>query len=235
MGVRVEAPGVVMPRIVSAAFVLLCGVSLAGCKIVVVKSDRGGGQADAAPAAQGGDPAPSAPAPTEQRADGGARSRYAPDERGAPVHDLGSEYLPLRRIVGTRAFPFQSETTITTIGDACYTPDLEGWLQRHPPGGPVFTGTLSHERVHAQRQAAYPGGVDAWIERYLNDGAFMWDEESRGWYEELRYLLNRRFTLSAAAVGRSLSGYSNLRGSMISQAEGQRWAEDVIAGRWRPQ
>jgi len=159
-------------------------------------------------------------------------SSYAPNEDGAPVHVLSAQYRPLKRIVGRRVFPFQSETSITTIGEACYTPNLAAWLKKHPPGGPVFVAVMRHERLHAQRQLAE--GVDPWIDRYLNDVHFMWSEEQRGWYEQIRYLKGRGFRLDAKAIARNLKSYSNLRGRMVGYDDALDWAKSVVSGRWRP-
>lgn len=159
-------------------------------------------------------------------------SSYAPNEAGARVHALPARFRPLTRIVGKRAFPFQSETTITTIGEACYTPNLAKWLKKHPPGGPVFEAIMRHEQLHAKRQLTT--GVDPWIDRYLKDKAFMWSEEQRGWYEQIRFLRGRGFRLDAKAIARNLDGYSNLRGGMVSYAEALEWAESVLKGSWRP-
>lgn len=158
-------------------------------------------------------------------------SRYQPNEAGAEVHALPARFAPLTRIVGKGAFPFQSKTSISTLGDACYTPDLARWLQAHPPGGPLYEAVLRHEQLHAQRQA---GGVDPWLDRYLKDTRFMWEEEQLGWYEQLRFLKERGLRLDAQAVARNLSKYSNLSGSMISYDQALKWTEDVLAGRWRP-
>lgn len=36
---------------------------------------------------------------------------------------------------------------------------------------------MAHERVHCERQLVYPGGVEAWWDRYLDDPRFRLDEE----------------------------------------------------------
>jgi hypothetical protein len=159
-------------------------------------------------------------------------SSYAPNEDGAPVHALPALYRPLKRIVGRRVFPFQSETSITTIGEACYTPNLAAWLKKHPPGGPLFAAVMRHEQLHARRQLAE--GVDPWIDRYLNDAQFMWKEEQLGWYEQIQFLKGRGFRLDAKAVARNLKSYKNLRGRMVGYDEALKWANDVVGGRWRP-
>ena len=199
----------------------------AGC-IEIRREDEGGGQehARAEPAARSDSGGGGGEKAAQQESSG--RSRYQPDERGAKVHPLPARYRPLTRIVGKAAFPFQSRTSISTIGDACYTPDLDGWLKKHPPGTPLFEATILHEQVHAKRQLA--AGVDDWVDRYLHDRAFMWAEEQRGWYVQLKHLQRRRLRLDAAAVGRNLAKYSNLGGSMVDAATGQAWAEDVLGG-----
>lgn len=209
---------------------LACVVTSAGC-FELRRADEGEGQehARAEPGAGSGGSQGRQDPPAQGES---GRSRYQPDERGAKVHRLPARYRPLTRIVGKAAFPFQSRTSISTIGDACYTPDLDGWLAKHPPGGPLFEATLLHEQVHAKRQIA--AGVDDWIERYLHDRGFMWAEEQRGWYVQLKHLQRRRLRLDTAAVGRNLSSYSNLSGRMVDAATGRAWAEDVLAGRWHP-
>lgn len=46
-----------------------------------------------------------------------------------------------------------------------------------------------HEEVHSGRQLSYPGGVDAYIERYATDKDFARDEEVLGYAAELQYLI----------------------------------------------
>lgn len=182
---------------------------------------------------------PAAKQPARQSSGSGSGSKgaknsssYAPNEDGAPVHVLPATYLPLKRIVGRRVFPFQSQTSITTIGEACYTPNLAAWLKKHPPGGPLFAAVMKHEQLHARRQLAT--GVDPWIDRYLNDGQFMWEEEQLGWYEQIQFLKGRGFRLDAKAIARNLKTYKNFRGRMVGYDEALKWANDVVGGRWRP-
>src|SRR5690606_25002714 len=106
------------------------------------------------------------------------------------------------------------------------------WLARHPPGSPPYEAVLLHEQVHAQRQVA--AGVDPWIQRYLSDRAFMWAEEQRGWYVQLRHLRQRGLGVDAAAVARNLTTYRNLAGAMVSYDEALEWTRAVLEGRWAP-
>jgi hypothetical protein len=158
------------------------------------------------------------------------RSRQE-DDAGRRSHALDARYAPLVAIV-ERDLPGVSDTAATTMGTKVYVADLDRWLRAHPPGSPMFEATMLHEQVHARRQAA--AGVDAWIARYLRDRAFMWDEEQRGWYVELRYLVGHAQRVDAQAVARNLSKYSNLSGAMVSYDDALAWTRAVLASAWSP-
>jgi hypothetical protein len=61
-------------------------------------------------------------------------------------------------------------------------PVLFAWEDRvfAPFGGDFPPHLHAHEHVHCQRQAVFPGGVEAWWRRYLVDADFRLDEEKLG-------------------------------------------------------
>lgn len=156
----------------------------------------------------------------------------APPEDEPGVHRVDPRFAPLEAVVERMTLPGFSDSALTTIGTKVYVVDLERWLQRHPPGSATYDAVLLHEQVHAQRQLA--AGVDPWIQRYVHDRAFMWDEEQRGWYVELRHLQARGLTVNREGVARSLSKYKNLAGAMVSYDDALAWTTAVLDGRWTP-
>ena len=62
----------------------------------------------------------------------------------------------------------------------------------------------------------------------------MWAEEQAGWYEEIKHMGYGGLRRSAEDLAKILSGYQNLKGSMVSYAEALAWAKQVLDGSWRP-
>lgn len=204
-----------LPRLAVAALVAALGPLAAGCKIIVRSEPEGpsqDGQSAPPPSSGGGAPRRDEPRPGELR--------------------LDPRWAPLEAIVERAALPGLSNTAATTIGTKVHVVDLAAWLKRHPEGSPRFDAVLHHEQVHARRQLA--AGVDPWIARYLRDRAFMWAEEQRGWYEELRHLQARGLQVNPPGVAKVLSKYSNLAGPMVTYDEALAWVQAVLAGTWRP-
>lgn len=177
-------------------------------------------------------------APDEQPSGGRAPApssdppRQDPPAEDAGVHRVDPRFAPIEAIVERVPLPGLSRTTATTVGTKVYVADLKGWLRRHPPGSALYDAVLLHEQVHARRQLA--AGVDPWIERYLRDRAFMWDEEQRGWYVQLQHLRQQGLAIDAQAVARNLSKYRNLAGAMVSYDDALTWTQAVLAGTWTP-
>ena len=92
---------------------------------------------------------------------------------------------------------------------------------------------LLHEREHAVRQL--DAGLGPWLARYLNDREFMWQEEQAGWFLHLRHLQAAGRPLFPQVIARTLAGYRNLEGPMVSEAEALAWVEAVLAGAWTPE
>lgn len=47
---------------------------------------------------------------------------------------------------------------------------------------------MVHESTHSRQHAAYPGGVEAWWERYLIDGAFRLSQEVEAYRNQYRFV-----------------------------------------------
>lgn len=204
------------PSTALSAFALLLLLLQPGCALLQPKPT----EKNDAPRSQ--------PASKSQPKGGGAQQQ---DEGTYP---LDPRYRPLVAIVERPPLPGMSSTAATTISPKVYVVDLDRWLKKHPPGTALFEGVIRHEQLHARRQEAYPGGVDAWVQRYLNDVAFMWDEEQRGWAEQIKFLRYGGLKVSPEGVAKNLANYSNLKGSMVGYADALAWVQDVLANRWRP-
>lgn len=173
-------------------------------------------------------PPPSQPASANEQRQPGPQP--APAAEG--VLALEARWQPLLRIEERIALPGVSSTTATTISPVVYVGDLRTWLKQHPPGSPHFEAVMLHEQVHARRQVA--AGVEAWVQRYAHDQAFMWAEEQRGWWVHVQHLQSCGFVVDPAAVARNLGRYRNLSGPMCPPAEALRFAQDATQNRWRP-
>lgn len=97
----------------------------------------------------------------------------------------------------------------------------------------MFEAVLLHEQVHSVRQLDH--GVTSWIAKYLTDAEFMWDEESRAWYIELRHLWARGLQVDVGGVARNLHRYRTIFGEgMIDYEEATAWVQAVLDGSWEP-
>lgn len=147
-------------------------------------------------------------------------------------HELDPVYAPLEQI-RERPNVVLSETAITTIGDTSYVVDLHDWLERHPEGSLTYRAVLLHEQEHSKRQLK--AGTLGWLSRYLTDKDFMWAEEQRGWYWELKALHSGGATVNVDGVANALSKYKTATGTrMVSAADAKVWVIQVLAGQWAP-
>jgi hypothetical protein len=144
-------------------------------------------------------------------------------------HAAPEEFRPLKQVTENS---LRSGGYITTIGETAYVNDLDSWLERHPVNSVSYRAKLGHESVHSKRQI--DAGLAAWLNQYLTDRAFMWEEEKRGWYVELLALRSGGLPINTNGVADVLAGYSNLSGKMVSREEALAWVNDVLAGRWKP-
>jgi len=147
-------------------------------------------------------------------------------------HALDERWCPLVEVV-ERPDLLATGAVATTLGTRIYVSDLDGFLERFPPGSVEQEALLLHEQAHARRQLET--GLGVWLARYLNDRAFMWREEHVGWFLQLRRLQAAGRPLVPAAIARTLAGYRNFQGRMVSHAEALAWIEAVLAGAWTPE
>ena len=145
--------------------------------------------------------------------------------------ELEARWRPLERIAESSAWP---EGIATTIGTTVWTRDLEVLLQSYPEG-PERDGLLLHEREHAARQKA-SGSILSWVAEYATSPEFMWAEESRGWFLQLRLLQAHGRRVSAERTAAALSKYETIQGGrpMIGYADALKWVREVLSGRWKP-
>lgn len=150
---------------------------------------------------------------------------------GCTSQNLGGEWRPLERITASKILS-PSKTGARTIGSTVYVYDLKTWLAQHPE--PLLTAVLKHEQVHAHRQLNYPDGETRWIQRYLTDPAFAWEEEQVGWYEQITYARAHGVVFIPEGLAKALSDYRTLAGPMVSYDEALAWVRAVISGHWHP-
>ncbi len=212
------------------AGVLLLVFALSGCELL---DDLDGGGDSPAPE-NGTEPGQGEPGQEPGRGGETAEGEEgkAGEEGEGGGHVLDERWRPLERIVERPPLPGLSSSVATTVGTEIYVQDLEAWLAERPPGSPRYEALLSHEQVHAKRQQA--AGVNAWIQRYLRDRDFMWAEEQLGYYEQLRYYEQHGMPVDVEGTVQTLTGYRNLAGAMVDEAEARAWVEAVLAGKWKP-
>jgi len=146
-------------------------------------------------------------------------------------YPLEAKWRPLKEI---RQDPTMllSGATITTVGDTAYVADVPKWLSKHLPGSREFKARMAHEQIHSIRQLKK--GTYTWVAKYLWDRKFMWEEESRGWYLEIKALQASGKWVSPEGVAVILKGYQNIRGRMVGYEEALQWVKDVLSGKWTP-
>lgn len=59
----------------------------------------------------------------------------------------------------------------------------------HCKSGNVAPSIIEHEQVHIRQQREYPGGPEAWWNRYLEDPAFRLQEELAGHRAQANYVI----------------------------------------------
>lgn len=98
-----------------------------------------------------------------------------------------------------------------TYGDTLYVTN----------NGVITDHLLEHEEIHSADQLAYPGGPDAYIERYITDIPFRLEAEIKAYIVQLRYIKKKYGTnaalISLPTFAKHLS--STLYGSSISSAD----------------
>lgn len=148
------------------------------------------------------------------------------------TRDIEPEYRPLKTL-SERPDMILSDTAATTVGEIVYVADLDKWLNDHPVGTPRYHATMVHEQEHSKRQHAQ--GTLKWVSRYLVDKDFMWAEEQRGWYLQLKALKAAGFTINVDGTANSLHNYKTLTGSsMVGREEAKQWILSVLNGQWTP-
>lgn len=80
------------------------------------------------------------------------------------------------------AFNIRNTKAIFAWGDKIFAPALQGELPKQ---------LIAHESVHGERQKIYPGGVEAWWRRYIDEPQFRLDEEIPAHRAELAHLLTK--------------------------------------------
>lgn len=76
-----------------------------------------------------------------------------------------------------------------TYGDTLYSTN----------NGVITDHLVEHEQVHSTDQLAYPGGVDAYVERYISDIPFRLEAEVKAYIVQLRYI-KKKYGDNAALI-----------------------------------
>lgn len=148
---------------------------------------------------------------------------------------LDEDYRPLKAVKerGTALdVVIHSDSAITTIGEYSYVESIDKFIQRRPPGSITFRAIMLHEREHAVRQLEH--GTFWWVTRYSYDRDFALNEEKRGYYYEIKTLINNGVNVSPEGVAQQLSSYKNVAGRLVSFEDALVWARNVINGTWTP-
>lgn len=146
----------------------------------------------------------------------------------AATRDVEANYRPIETMSERPWYAsfLGGENTITTVGDTVYVEDLDDYMAKRPAGSPRYDSVMLHEKVHSYRQ--HQIGVSLWLSKYLSSRSFRWEEESLGWYVQLR--MYRRYGLQVIpeGVAKTLSKYVDYDEALI-------WTQDVLSGRWHPE
>lgn len=70
------------------------------------------------------------------------------------------------------------EYVVFTYGDTIYIPG----------GKPMPDHLIEHECTHVEQQKEYPGGRDAWWDRYISDGLFRIQQEVEAYASQYRFI-----------------------------------------------
>lgn len=147
---------------------------------------------------------------------------------GGPTYKLEDRWSPLKEVVEN---PDLAKTGMTmTLGSTCRVWNLKEWLEDYQPGTVEYEALLMHEREHAVRQFAFPGGEYAWAALYGMDKDFRWQEEQVGWGKELTHLIHNGRMINAEAVAWILNrDYDGVTGHMVSFEDALKWTQATIA------
>lgn len=165
---------------------------------------------------------------------------------GCQTYDLPEEFRPLSKIVERPSMePVVKDRVVFTKGSHVYVHDLDAFLADKPPGSVRFVALMKHEQEHARRQYGYLGlpgeiALAAWLSRYATSPSFMWREERRGWYYEIKHMAqNGQWTYSKTIqTAQSLSGgaYKTIFGERMTNFNGAlHWIQEVLTGQWEPE
>ena len=147
---------------------------------------------------------------------------------GCTSAPMPADWAPITTIVERPSVPTLGDTTVSTVSPYLIVKDIDEFWEAYPVGSPVLEALRRHEVIHAESQEAYDEGKIAWVKRYALDRSFRWDEEKRGWKEQILHLRNTGHLLNVGAIAEILSGKGY---DMINFAEARQWVLDVLAGR----
>jgi hypothetical protein len=144
----------------------------------------------------------------------------------AKVHQ---KWMPITEVIEPPVSFFIPKGMTVTIGTRLYVRNLKNWKKDHPKDSDSYNDCLSHEHIHASRQAKV--GLLVWLFRYILDQKFKLYEEQLGYYISIRRRVDRGEPVNPKSIAESMS--KNYFG-MITHKKAEEWVNQVIKGTWQP-
>lgn len=142
--------------------------------------------------------------------------------------DLPDNWAPITTLVEREKLPGISDAVVTTISPYLFVTDIEKFWERFPKDGIEYEALRRHEVAHAVRQESYSGSKASWLIKYSTDSYFRWQEEQKGYKEEITYLVKkgRWWPWRTEVRAKTLSGpvYMN----MTTYGKAKLWIEQVV-------
>lgn len=142
------------------------------------------------------------------------------------TQELSSDWYPITTLVERPSAPFVSGTAVTTVFPYLYTADIDWFNTAYPPGSIPYEALRRHEVTHALRQKAAPNKT-LWLQRYIVDKRFRWEEENLGHKAAIEYYIKSGWKMNPINLARILSG--KIYGNMVDFKEAYEWAKKTIA------
>jgi hypothetical protein len=148
---------------------------------------------------------------------------------GCASSEMPKDWYPITTIIERPSLWGVESGTVTTISPYLIVQDIDKFWVQNPIGSVQLEALRRHEVLHAERQEAYPLGKREWLQRYILDKEFRWQEESAGWRLDLLYLLSHGYQINVDDIVNILSGKEYF--NMVEPERARQWVLDVLAGR----
>lgn len=140
------------------------------------------------------------------------------------TQELSSDWYPLTTLVERP--DIGNERVVTTVSPYLYTSSLDWFNETYTPGSVPYEALRRHEVTHAKRQEA-SSSKTLWLQRYLTDKKFRYEEEKAGYKAGIEYYIKSGWAASPEGLAETLSGKAY--GSMVSYDEALIWTKKMIA------